>query len=352
MGKTKDSRQSVKDTLRLFQLDALFQDGKHYTAAQLMSRLEISIATLSRDISKLRNDYGAPLYYDKKTEDYYYTKPLFKLPAVFVNEDEMPAYSMVLNLFEMFHETPLYQPLINLVETFESPIKTDTDLNQIEFKNSSLPEKEWFETRIVMAKHAVDSVDEEIWNKILKALKNNFKLKFDYTSVGENRISYGKEIEPWQLIYDHEQWYIRARTKRSNGQEVVNTFVVPRMQNVEVMAEQFQLPDEKTWKLNEYAISSFGVTTTDHAEKIECLMQGSALYYAQANFSEDKTIEPYNGPLPHSQDAVKVTFTSNQQPAVLKEFLSFGPDIIPLAPPSFVEAWKIKVEQMGKYLSC
>ena len=55
------------------------------------------------------------------------------------------------------------------------------------FKSDKLPEKQWFETRIVLAKRYIDKVDDDVWDTILLALKNKLVLHFDYETVTENR---------------------------------------------------------------------------------------------------------------------------------------------------------------------
>ena len=114
----KNSRQSGKEQFRLFQLYALFQEDKFYSKEELCARLEVSPATLSRDLSRLRDNYRAPVEFSRDHNSYHYMSRLYKLPAVFVPEEEMPAYSMVSKLFKMFQNTPLYRPLTNLCESF------------------------------------------------------------------------------------------------------------------------------------------------------------------------------------------------------------------------------------------
>ncbi len=349
----EDIRQSDKELFRLFLLDALFQEEKFYSKGELCARLEVSVATLNRDLSRLRDKYRAPLEFSHEHNGYHYTSQLYKLPAVFVSEDEMPAYSMVSKLFEMFQNTPLYRPLINLCETFESPVKSEfIDINQMNFKSSELPEKQWFETRIVMAKREVDSVDDDVWAVILCALKNNFVLQFDYESVGENRVTKSRTLEPWQLIFDREQWYLRGISENGKdySEKGVRTFVISRMRNLALTTQHFNLPPEKEWMLDKYKIGSFGLQIAGKPVMCKFIFQGSALYYSNALFSSDKKIEPYTGTLTHKEGAVLVSFTSNQWPAILRDFFAYGADIIPLEPKALVDEWKNKIREMQSYL--
>ncbi|MCR5621674.1 MAG: WYL domain-containing protein [Treponema sp.] len=346
-----DVRQSGKEIFRLFQLDALFQDGHFYKKEELMKKLEVSEATLKRDIRRLKDNYRAPL--ESSSDGYHYTDRLYKFPALFVTEKEMPAFGLVRKLFMLFKDTPIYKPLLDICENFERPVESEMiDVNQLKFKNSELKENEWFETRIVVAERKVDLVDETVWPVILSSLKENLVLEFDYESVKTNKKSFGRTIEPWQLIFDREQWYLKgmAENPAKPGERGLRTFVVPRMKNIRLTGRHFALPEKELWRLDKYSVGYFGVVTTSISERYQFIFQGSALYYSNAKFSEDKTVEQYTGDVPHKDGALLVSFTSNQRPAVLKEFFPYGDDIIPLAPASFVQEWKDKILAMMQYL--
>lgn len=350
----EETRQSAKETLRLFLLDSLFQQERYFTKAELTEKLEVSIPTLDRDIRRLRDDFNAPLEYNSEKGGYHYSSKLFKLPSVFVPEQEMPAYSMVLKLFEQFQNTPLYTPLLNICETFESPIKTDAiGSGQIDFRSTHLEEKPWFETRIVMGKRSVASVDETNWDIILKALQNNQVLEFDYENVRTSKKGYSRKIEPWQLIYyDSEQWYLRGYAEDQNNPNVKNirNFVVPRMKNLKLLPQHFKLPEEKIWRLDEYNVGSFGALASDKIEEYQFIFQGTALYFAEADFAPNKKVELYKGEHAHKDGAVLVSFTSNQPLGILRSFFAYGEDIILLAPQAFVAEWTETVKKMAKSL--
>ena len=53
----EDKRESGKEVLRLFRLDALLQTDKYYSKEQLADLLDVSIPTVDRDIKRLREDW-------------------------------------------------------------------------------------------------------------------------------------------------------------------------------------------------------------------------------------------------------------------------------------------------------
>ena len=159
-------------------------------------------------------------------------------------------------------------------------------------------------------------------------------------------------LEPWQLIYDSEQWYLRGYAKDQNNPNVKNirNFVVPRMKNLKLLPQHFKLPEEKIWRLDEYNVGSFGALASDKIEEYQFIFQGTALYFAEANFAPNKKVELYKGEHAHKDGAVLVSFTSNQPLGILRSFFAYGEDIIPLAPQAFVDEWTETVKKMAKSL--
>ena len=126
-----------------------------------------------------------------------------------------------------------------------------------------------------MGKRSVASVDETNWDIILKALQNNQVLEFDYENVRTSKKGYSRKIEPWQLIYDSEQWYLRGYAEDQNNPDVKNirNFVVPRMKNLKLLPQHFKLPEEKIWRLDEYNVGSFGALASDKIEEYQFIFQ-------------------------------------------------------------------------------
>ncbi|WP_294427928.1 hypothetical protein [uncultured Treponema sp.] len=59
-----DTRQSGKEQFRLFLLDALFQEEKFYSKEEVCDRLEVSVATLNRDMEE-ENPWYDEVFVDK-----------------------------------------------------------------------------------------------------------------------------------------------------------------------------------------------------------------------------------------------------------------------------------------------
>ena len=89
---------------------------------------------------------------------------------------------------------------------------------------------------------------------------------------------------------------------------------------------------------------------SDKIEEYKFIFQGTALYFAEADFAPNKKVEPYKGDHAHKDGAVLVSFTSNQPLGILRSFFAYGEDIIPLAPQTFVDEWMETVKKMANSL--
>ena len=55
---------------RLYQIDQLLNDRKAVSFQELLGRLEVSPATLKRDLAYMRDRLNAPIIYDKELNGY------------------------------------------------------------------------------------------------------------------------------------------------------------------------------------------------------------------------------------------------------------------------------------------
>ncbi len=59
-------------TSRIFQLYQILKKERRLSLQVMMERLEVSKATIKRDLELLRDQLGAPLIYDRHENAYYY----------------------------------------------------------------------------------------------------------------------------------------------------------------------------------------------------------------------------------------------------------------------------------------
>ena len=83
----------MSEAVRLYQYRSLLNDRVAVSATQLAQRLEISSATLKRDIAKLRDQLHVPIRYDRDRGGYLLdkTSDTAELPGLWFNQDEILA---------------------------------------------------------------------------------------------------------------------------------------------------------------------------------------------------------------------------------------------------------------------
>ncbi len=66
--------------VRLAVIDREIRDGRMPNAATLALQLEVNPRTVHRDLDYLRDQFGAPLKYDRDRNGYFYTNPSYQIP--------------------------------------------------------------------------------------------------------------------------------------------------------------------------------------------------------------------------------------------------------------------------------
>ena len=72
----------MSKTERIYRLNRLLQNRRVISRRELQEALEVSPATLTRDIEFMRDQLGLPLAYDRGAHGYYYTEPVTSFPTV------------------------------------------------------------------------------------------------------------------------------------------------------------------------------------------------------------------------------------------------------------------------------
>ena len=150
---------------RICFIDHEIASGTYPNAPALARKYETSIASINRDIAYMRDMFHAPIKYDFLKKGYYYTGPVFRLPAAFVGAEGILALGMVKEHIELYEGTPIHEAALNLLESILAP------LNGVE-------SAEWFKERIVIPRIVAAPVNKEAWNALSAAMRENAVVTF------------------------------------------------------------------------------------------------------------------------------------------------------------------------------
>jgi len=314
---------------RLYIIDQQIASGKYPNTPYLAEYLgknwgKLSISTVSRDIEYMRDRLYAPIEYDPLHRGYYYAQKTFRLPAVYASAENLLALGMAKSIFSLYRETPLYEASSHLLESIITPIASDGS-------------HDWLEKRIAVPPVASAKVDGGIWEVIVKGLKENRIVTFDYQRTWDDEPQ-NRKVRPYQLLFDSGVWYLYGFSEERRATRI---FSLPRIKNAQITREIFPLP--KNFSYADFTSDSyFGVFIGLEKRHfvINCYEE-AAVYASDRQWAADQKITTIDGGL-------KMEFTSTQYHKVLKWVLSCGCNAVPVRPQRLVSDWKWHIQEMRK----
>lgn len=146
----------------------------------------------------MRLFFSAPISYSKLYEGWYYENPVFRLPALFVNDKQLVAAALTRKMMESLHGTIAHDAAKELLEeltnTVDNPLSIHTTVDT-----------KWVDSRIVFLEDEYEAVNPEIWKTISECLRYNYELEFMYKGLlyKEHVL---RRVRPYQLLYSRSAW--------------------------------------------------------------------------------------------------------------------------------------------------
>ncbi len=202
----------MNQTERLHRIDALLRNRGVVTKQSLLDELEVSLATLKRDLAMLRDRFNAPIVFDAERGGYCLAAsgvgPQYELPGLWFNDREVLALLTMHRMLEDLDSGgllgPHVQPLIDrLNRLLEKPHGSADEIRQ--------------RVRIIPAHNrpAAPAWFEVIGNALVKRLR----LEIDYFTRTRGERS-RREISPQRLVHYRNAWYVDAWCHQVNAMRV------------------------------------------------------------------------------------------------------------------------------------
>jgi predicted DNA-binding transcriptional regulator YafY len=197
-------------TERLYQIERLIRHRGHASFALLQQSLEVSRATLWRDIEYLRSRLGAPIEYDRFVNGYRFASPsgaargqAHELPGLWFSERELYSLLMAHQLLsELDSEGLLSRHLQPLLERIQGLLAGTKD-GEGKAGAQALMRR----VRIISA--ARRPVPARHFELVGEALLERRRLHLRYLTRGRGELS-EREISPQRLVHHRNTWYLNA----------------------------------------------------------------------------------------------------------------------------------------------
>jgi predicted DNA-binding transcriptional regulator YafY len=334
----KEKRERLGIYRRILRIDKILSQGRYPSTNEILDKLvsegegQFSVATIKRDIERMRDDLNAQIKYSKKKEGWYYEGKPYRLPALFTSKKELFAAELLKKMTVNLQSTGIYNDTIKMLDNLTSTV--DNPLMETEEPNWKIEE------RILFLEGNSTVFEEEIWNKVCRALKYNFELTYQYKGYWDNKYK-NRYVRPYQLLIDRGVWTLWCWDKDRNAHRL---FLLSQMKNVELLDTQFNLPLD--FDFRNRSMGYFGAFVTDN--KYNFIIQ----FYPEATpavkqkkWGEDQNIEELD-----ETEGIELSFSGSQLNKVLSWVLSFGCNAVPIAPSLLVDQWKSHTETMNKML--
>ena len=212
-------------TERFYKIELLIRTRECVSFATLLEALEVSPATLKRDLQYLRDRMNAPIEYDASANGYRFGQQWrgqqHELPGLWFNEKELHAlltmHQMLASLDEQGtlsrHLQPMFDKLTGMLGVDESEARELT-------------------RRIKLISTAKRRAASECFETVGSAVVKRRRLKLNYRSSASKASE--RIVSPQRLVHYRNTWYLDAWCHRSDG---FRRFALDAMQTAEILEE-------------------------------------------------------------------------------------------------------------------
>lgn len=210
-------------TERFYKIDQMIRERKRVSFAELMSALEVSRATLKRDLEYMRNRLNAPIVWDREAGGYRFDMPpaasggQYELPGLWFNSSEIHALLTMQHLLANLDPggilTPHVQPLM-------------ARLNGLLGSADNAAEE--VRRRVLIFGLARRELKLAHFEKVGIALLRRKRLAITYFARGTGEVS-EREVSPQRLVFYRENWYLDAWCHLRDG---LRSFALDSVQQV------------------------------------------------------------------------------------------------------------------------
>ncbi|HHY39200.1 MAG TPA: WYL domain-containing protein [Clostridia bacterium] len=230
---------------RIYEIDKRIRANSYPGVRRLAQEFEVSKRTIERDLSFMRDFFGAPLRYDPKRRGYYYAGGDFKLPSVSLTEGEAVAIFLAQKTLRHYKGTPYENQIKRAIEKilFMLPDQIAVDFS-------------FFEGAISLGIGELRGDEEKIaeeFEVIARAIKECRIIEMDYYTASRDEET-SRRVHPYHLRYHAGCWYMIAFCCMRNE---VRIFALDRIRRLEVTEDHFE--KGSGFSIEEYLGGSMGI---------------------------------------------------------------------------------------------
>lgn len=317
-------------TERIYRIDQLLHDRRLVSFQTLLDELEVSPATLKRDLEYLRDRLNSPIVWDREARGYRFDQhPVgtqYELPGLWFSSNEIHALLTMQHLLANLDEggilTPHIQPLIARLNA----LMGSADNEATEIRKRVLI--------VGMGKRAIKLAHFE---RVGSALLGRKRLFITYAGRGRGETT-EREISPQRLVYYRDNWYLDAWC---HLREELRNFSLDAILRAEVVEKKAKEIAQRS--VNEALGPGYGI------------FKGADIRWAKLRFTPERarwvSAEHWHpeqrGQLnPDGSYTLEIPYADDRE--LLMDILKHGAEVEVLAPLELRERVQEEIARMGK----
>lgn len=321
-------------TERLYKIDLLLNELPGISFAALQERLEVSRATLKRDLAYMKDRLNAPIVFDRFAGGYRFdvaSTPVgdqYELPGLWFSAEEIHALLTMQHLLANLdtggllgpHIQPLLSRLTALLGTGDGGDKAAEEIQK----------------RIFVLNVGNREFHLDHFQTVGSALLRRKRLLIDYFAKGRGELSQ-REVSPQRLVYYRNNWYLDAWC---HLREDIRAFALDSIRRAEILEKKTKEVPAKTLD----AVLGAGYGIFSGKEVRWATLRFSA---ARARWVAGERWHPQQQGrlLDDGRYELKLPYT--QDPELLMDILKHGADCEVLAPKALRDRVRAEVARMA-----
>jgi predicted DNA-binding transcriptional regulator YafY len=306
----------------LFRIDELLQGGAVRTAADLAEALGVSSRTVNRYVTRLREEFGAPV--EGSRDGYRYAAPFSLRPVRYSEKDLFALYaaqSILRPLRGTFLTEQIRERIREILRSMGDRVtREEVDLrNYLSFHQSGTPAED------------LDGLFD-----LLECALSRTRLRIRYRSLGSERAT-ERRVDPYALSNRNGVWYLIAHDHR-RGKRI--HFNVARIEGFR-RAGTFER--DPRFDLEAHFRGSFSVMKGERPETVRIVLRREA-----ARFVREREFHPSQVLRDLPDGSVEFEVTVDEPEELIHFVRGFGPAAEVLEPGWFRERMAIDADELGR----
>jgi predicted DNA-binding transcriptional regulator YafY len=313
----------VNPAERILRIHRELKPGKRVTFKRLRETLEVSEATLKRDIAYMRDFMDAPILNERDGSGYWYDADAleFELPGLWFNDSELYALLASEQLLEAVQPgllTPYIGPLRSRIRKL------------LEHGGHSA---DTVTSRVRLQAAARRPVDAQRFGAVAGAVLNGRILDMEYHGREKGRAS-RRRVHPQRLLHYRDNWYLIAWCEQAQD---LRTFSLDRIRPLDTPpAPARTVPDNDIDRL---VGATFGIFTGEaKGWAVLRFTPHAARWVADETWHPDQIGQWVDGVY-----ELQVPYSDDRE--LLMDILKYGPDVEVVAPDSLRQAVVQRVKE-------